>query len=289
MKIFIIFILIVIVLIVGGYAMSGEELHTSWLPEEWKKTIIIIEQKRLDDDGKGNTKEVFLPIGTGFLIYEDKAYLVTAKHIIYDKENKCLRKDIFFRTNKKDAHGTIRRPVDVIKQRFNVDWIFHQDSEIDLAVIVYGWDPDLDDIKTIPPDLFKKYDQVEEGSDIFFLGYPLGIVSEDRNNPLVRAGIISLKKEKVSFLIDANVYPGNSGSPVFLKPTIIDFKTKNIGKISPASLIGVISSYIPYVDPAYSKQTGRARITFEENSGLGLVYSIDCIEQIISQKQANNK
>ena len=44
-------------------------------------------------------------------------------------------------------------------------------------------------------------------------------------------------------------------------------------------LLGIVSSYIPYADVAVSRQTGRPRITFEENSGLAKVVPIDMAKE----------
>jgi hypothetical protein len=45
--------------------------------------------------------------------------------------------------------------------------------------------------------------------------------------------------------------------------------------------MGVVSGYVPYIDVAVSPQTGKTRITFEENSGLSAAYPVDYIEETI--------
>jgi predicted oxidoreductase (fatty acid repression mutant protein) len=45
--------------------------------------------------------------------------------------------------------------------------------------------------------------------------------------------------------------------------------------------IGIIGEYVPYREVAISAQTGRARVIFEENTGLSKVWSVDFIKEII--------
>ena len=64
--------------------------------------------------------------------------------------------------------------------------------------------------------------QTEEAiQDIMMVGYPMGIADEENNLPVVRKGITSSHirsnfQKKPEVLIDAAVFPGSSGSPVFL-------------------------------------------------------------------------
>jgi hypothetical protein len=81
-------------------------------------------------------------------------------------------------------------------------------------------------------------------------------------------------------VVDALVFPGNSGGPVILKPELMSIEgTKSNNK---SVIIGVIKSYIPYRDVAVSEQTGLPRIIFEDNSGLSIVEPIDHIIETIN-------
>jgi hypothetical protein len=83
----------------------------------------------------------------------------------------------------------------------------------------------------------------------------------------------------MSFMIDSFVFPGNSGGPVVLKPDM--FAIQGTKSQSKAALIGVVTDYRPYTDVAISPQTHRARVLFEENSGLADVLPIDYVEDTI--------
>ncbi len=70
--------------------------------------------------------------------------------------------------------------------------------------------------------------------------------------------------------MDSLVFPGNSGSPVVLKPVAVHLMDNRftIGQVNPALLLGVVFEYVTYSEVAVSTQTGRPRVSFEENSGL---------------------
>lgn len=125
---------------------------------------------------------------------------------------------------------------------------------------------------------------VSEGGGVFVLGFPMGIVAPQKKNVIARVGAIArirdvLDGHQSSFLIDANIFPGNSGGPVVIRPEITSIQdTKAINK---AALIGIVKSYVPYRDVAISQQTGNPRVIFEENSGLAMVETTDNVKSAI--------
>jgi len=116
----------------------------------------------------------------------------------------------------------------------------------------------------------KQWD-IGEGDETFTITFHPNLVRGQPSSPIVRHGIIAEYSEDVeTFLIDSLAYPGNSGSPVVLKPTLLHRSETgyDFGQANPALLLGVVLEFVPYVDVAVSMQTSRPRITFEENSGL---------------------
>ena len=88
------------------------------------------------------------------------------------------------------------------------------------------------------------------GDGVFVLGFPMDLAGAQLNYVIVRQGIIArinelLDKASSTFLLDAFVFPGNSGSPVILKPEItsIEGTPHNMR----AYLIGVVDSYKAYL------------------------------------------
>jgi hypothetical protein len=78
--------------------------------------------------------------------------------------------------------------------------------------------------RSITPEIIPSGEAVSELAameDIVFIGYPSGLRDETNSNPLIRRGITSTPvwndyHGRPTFLIDAGVFPGSSGSPVFI-------------------------------------------------------------------------
>lgn len=125
---------------------------------------------------------------------------------------------------------------------------------------------------------------VSEGDFIYVLGFPMGIMDARRQYVIARSGIIArlrdtLEKRGKDFLIDASVFPGNSGGPVLFKPEM--FSIEGTRSVSKAGLIGIVASYLTYKDTAVSQQTGQPRVIFEENSGLAVVIPVDYVMETV--------
>lgn len=251
----------------------------SWLPNEWPKTVVMIERAHQGEKGRE-----FIPIGTGFITeYGKFNVLVTCKHIVFDLTEKQLLPNLFVSFNLRNGTRA-RRSFDEMKQNYSMEWLFSEDESVDLALMPYEINEQTDDVRRMGRDLYESIDNLFEGDEIFFLGFPLGIDTGIQNalRPVVRQGIISLIQQDKNFIIDAHVFPGNSGSPVFLKPAIIDFKTQTFRA---AKFIGIINSYIPYLDTAISLYTKRPRVIFEENSGLARVIGAHYINEILKSSK----
>lgn len=146
------------------------------------------------------------------------------------------------------------------------------------------------DNHTIPRFRASELD-IGEGTGVFILGFPMGLVGADRNFVVVRKGILArvqdwLQERASEFLIDAFVFPGNSGGPIVTEPEFgMITGTK---PLSASLLIGMVSRYITYQDIAVSPQTGRRRVVFEENSGLVRVVPVDVIDETIEHAMLRN-
>jgi hypothetical protein len=156
------------------------------------------------------------------------------------------------------------------------DWFYHSDKDIDVAAVAMNADL----LKRegllglfFANDEFVANKQklqslgVSAGDGVFVLGFPMNLAGVQRNYVIVRQRCIArisdmLDGSSASYLLDAFIFPGNSGSPVILKPDISSISGTN-AQIR-TYLIGFVRSYQPYIDMAISPQTKHARITFEE-------------------------
>lgn len=258
------------------------------LVNDIKKTIVFLGTY----ENKMGEKEIRIN-ATGFLVLIKNVYhLVTAKHVVMEvKDNKFTGKLIdenmvaFF--NMKSGNVNFRS-IPSIKEKSNTNWIFHKTENVDIAIMPFPIDPKTDDIKVIPDNVFLDTKRLFELYDIFFLSYQPGIKFENEVTPIIRSGNISLINNDKTFYIDASAFPGNSGSPVFLKPSPIRFDTGGIslgGDELGGKFIGIIGEYLPYQEVAISTQTGRPRVIFEENTGLSKVWSVSFINEIINSNE----
>jgi hypothetical protein len=107
----------------------------------------------------------------------------------------------------------------------------HVDRELDLAVVPVG--PLLNHAaearreifyRTVDPSLIPDQGTVEKLSaieEVTFIGYPSGLYDVYNASPIIRRGITATPvwndfNSEPKFLIDAGVFPGSSGSPVFI-------------------------------------------------------------------------
>ena len=73
----------------------------------------------------------------------------------------------------------------------NVDWIFHENNDIDLGLIPFGADPKLSDNLKITNNLFSKMEELSELDDVFYLSFQPGITIKNSINPIIRKGMVS--------------------------------------------------------------------------------------------------
>ncbi len=243
-----------------------------------KKTVVFL--GRIDHTGK---PQIY---ATGSLVNVKNTYhLLTAKHVIVDPASGRMKdEDLLVFLNLKGGGVTIRS-IDDMKKDFGVKWVFHTDPKVDVAMIPFLINTQDDDVRVMSDTLFLSPEKLFELYDVFFLSYQPGIAPRGKITPIVRNGVISLINQDNTFYIDASAFPGNTGSPVFLKPSIIRFGEKGftIGKDPVGGrFVGIIGEYITYQEVAVSSQTGRPRIVFEENTGLAKVWSVKFIQEIIN-------
>ena len=218
-------------------------------------------------------------------------YLVTNRHVYQRASNR--QPTLHVRFNRPMGTGANLYEIPFVNPNGTTPWSIHPDDSVDVAVI--GLNPEKLEVDGIEFSFFASDDstftldqarenQVCEGDGVFVLGFPLGEAGDERNYTIVRQGIIAraqdwLNGDGQSFLIDASIFPGNSGGPILLKPEAVSIQgTKSNNR---CGLLGMVSSYLPYQEVAISTQTERPRMIFEENSGLGVAVPHDLIKETV--------
>ena len=225
-------------------------------------------------DGSSGSKKVYWG-ASGFLygkLTQDnqdpdelkyRAYLVTNKHVLNDRDL------IYVRVNPTAtglAWGFEVRLSDETTGRQL--WLGHEIDDVDVAVLPINYQRLQN--QGMEVNLFQsdrhalnveglKAAGMAEGDFVFVLGFPMGLVGEERNTVIVRSGIIARIRETLArpayrYMVDTVVFPGNSGGPVITKPETVAIRGTRTQHS--ASLIGIVSSYVPYREIAV-KQTDR--------------------------------
>ena len=247
--------------------------NTSFFNENWLKSIVSIEI--VDDSLRG------IPIGTGFIITTTNKHLalITAKHVIIDDSGKVI-KNLAYRLNKNDSTSILIPDFLIPKEYAGEGWFLSEHADVACRFVIIL---DNSDTKSISINFILRENELKTTTPILVPGFPLGLRSEKFSNPIVRHGIVA-RCEENRIILDAFIFPGNSGGPVFYVPNIkVDNQTISSPILNEQRLIGLISAYIPYVDVAISNQTKRARISFEENSGLCIAVPVDDILELLNR------
>jgi hypothetical protein len=121
---------------------------------------------------------------------------------------------------------------------------------------------------------------------VLFVGFPNGMFDEMHYMPIVRRGYVATSPDldfngTPIFLIDASVFPGSSGSPVF---TVGD---SLIGGTPSLKFIGIISAvYTQATDGHISWQpapTNKVPVpTIDQMIDLGVVFKARCVRETIT-------
>lgn len=198
------------------------------VPEQVKDVVVFVYVKGLNGD--------LVPNGTAFFVgvkdQKDEnrfwVYLITAKHVLCEKEDGPFFQSVYIRLDK-IAGGTEALELPVILSGEKQTIFVHPDPTVDLAVIPVLPDQTKYFFKFLPEEMITTQEQfkslkIAEGSEIFFTGLFIPHIGESRNLPIVRFGRVALvTPEKVEwngkkldlYLIESSAYGGNSGSPVF--------------------------------------------------------------------------
>ena len=171
-----------------------------------KKAVVkVISMVKIEGGG------TFGSTGSGFIVNEE-GILVTNSHVIINHKN--AENSVQF------ADGTIKKCTKVIHNDPDHDFIILKIEESDYSVLELG-----------------EYDEIEEGDDIYFCGYPLM-----SNHFAINAGIISSKftESNIRLMqIDGSVNSGNSGGPLLnMDDKVVGIVTQKAGGIDD-KLLGI--------------------------------------------------
>jgi hypothetical protein len=226
------------------------------IPTDIKKVVVFIYYP----DNPTNAS----PDGTGFLVTVPAVndtniafgYLVTARHVLRPSTNNWLP-GVFVRLNQRDG-TSIQIPLPLVTSGPNKNVFTHDDPTVDIAVVPFFPQPFTNfdclflPVKLVTSEADFKSLNIHEGSDVFFTGMFIPHLGEKRNTPIARFGKVALMTDEKNdwvfgktdlYLMEANSFPGNSGSPVFFQ---IGMERENgfVFGGPNIKLAGVMSGYI---------------------------------------------
>jgi len=164
-------------------------------------------------------------IGTGFILRHELSrekccyFLVTNKHVI---PNSVSPIDLVFHTSVDNKEPDLTNFRQVTLADYNGGYSAHPNS--DIAVINLSKFSEEKGLfwRHINMELIPNFDDLElkAGNEVWFVGYPQNRFDTKHNLPLLRKGSISSHPRvdfngKPEIVIDAQVFQGSSGSPVF--------------------------------------------------------------------------
>lgn len=246
--------------------------------------------------------------GTGFLVNSAKgAILVTARHVLYGTNktyfgwSNLVGSRLTVSLPAKDPKETTATVVLVLLRQLLEKREVLAHTNADVAIFRLASLKQVDEKTGFEPStavevLIKstsgaigfstnnvsRFDEVLVANEVYLYGYPssLGLSSIpqlDFNSPLVRKGIVAgLNRTSRSIIIDCEVFPGNSGSPV-----VQVLHTGLGGK--KFQLIGVASEFVPFADEFRSARFTAIRHVTLANSGYSVVVPMDFVVELIDQ------
>jgi hypothetical protein len=243
--------------------------------------------------------------GSGFrLKYKDANYIVTAKHVLFDAEEKlrCETLIVTLQSYVSPTDEPIILEIDMTKAKLL------RNSKNDVAAILIGKNKklykdekplkgDTSEIKrpalliaepyvsnvqmgtgravSVDKEATRGLNEIRISNDVYLMGYPTSLGLQkgtffDYTKPLLRKGIIAgINYKENTFIIDCPSYYGNSGGP------IIEACEDNYYRV-----VGLVSTYIPFET---EWRNNREPIVNKEysNSGYSVCVPMDAVFDLI--------
>jgi S1-C subfamily serine protease len=162
---------------------------------------------------------------TGFFFrFKEKTFLITNRHVFINEERNFYPDKIIIILNKEGNDLTQSEEITYNLYEENLEkptWL-QIDKTIDLAALEIPH-PKHHILAALTPENLPKDLFLALGEQVLVIGYPKGFYDDIHNLPIVRSACVAsaygvpFKKQPI-FLIDSNLHPGTSGSPVITVP-----------------------------------------------------------------------
>jgi V8-like Glu-specific endopeptidase len=207
----------------GHVITSGANTGGGTWSDRPRRATLSIGLKRKDEFGK----ERFLTGGAAVLVTDaaNRTFIVTALHVFDNPSEHWAPDSLQVRGWRDEPKGRYEDFGVTLQVRKEGQALFTASKEFDLAIIpapqaILDLVAD-DDHKyvAVSPETIAGNDETYDGADVFILGFPGLVGDQYQQRALMRTGIVawtdSSGPSDHEFLVDARIFPGNSGGPVF--------------------------------------------------------------------------
>lgn len=204
--------------------------------------------------GKRTIRTMFMIVGTGVIFGfpddpTETPWLVTARHVFHDPSEGWAPARLNVRFSwfdEKDVDEYFGVSLE-LRRKGRRCWIPHPDPDVDLACMPLT----LTKVQTgkaklprIAVGAFAPVKEIYEGAPVAVLGHPGAVGPRFWSRAILRQGVVSWVSPTHPgsnvFLVDSNVFPGNSGGPVFKLPAGTD-RQGNFAVGGNVAFLGVVS------------------------------------------------
>lgn len=239
----------------------------------WINSTVFIYDRNEEKITNNFNKDKHQILGTGIATnFNGLNILITAKHIV--KNHRYL--NVAFSLSNKNTEIL---NIDKILEENGLRWHCFDSDVVDIAVTVMNFP---DEINLIGSANWVDFEELQSGSDISIIGYPLGLAFNDNYLGIRKKGNIArlvfeetelpgnLTIPNKTILIDALIDRGNSGSPIIQEGVSIYTNYQNVPapKTIREGLIGIASGHF-------------TTDYYDRHAGIGIVHSIDYVKDII--------
>lgn len=202
-----------------AFAQNNPDI--GWL-DHWRSSSFSFGEIQKDDHGRN----FFKVIGTGVMVGWDGSHgcIVTAKHVFYDPTKNWHPSELRVRYSwqeGKSVYEDVGIPLKLRGQNGFDLWASPADGS-DIAAMEPLRPSGNRQLQAIPMGELATPKDIFEAESVVVLGYPGAVGNEYLVRAISRGGIVSWLDPNLPFdkpfLIDANIYPGNSGGPVIKSP-----------------------------------------------------------------------
>ena len=223
-----------------------------------------------------------ISIGTGFFYHAslqegtDRALilLISNKHIFVNPMGRLI---ISLNCRKQDGTPEFGNIVTFDQVGFADAYFVHPNPDVDLACVNVSGITRTNAFYMTLSDIFLKpidYERVTLASNVIFVGYPENRYDIVNNLPLIRSGTIASMPTvnfngKGQIVIDGQIFPGSSGSPVF------------VAWEGEYSLLGVVSETLIRHSQLQTLPANMPPVGVQQILGLGIVVKQEHIRELI--------